>query len=215
LEYYSWPQSNLSLAGERDVFEKVALQVLVIAQTAFDHQATAHACRTAQLAEETARQLGCSKEEQHMVWLAALLHDVGKISIPDAIRHKAGPLTHDEWAVMRLHPGIGQRILEQVGGVFQEVATLVGAHHERWDGMGYPLGLEGEEIPLGARILSVVDSFDAMTSCRSYREPLSIAQARAELQRCRGSQYDPRAVEAFLLILDDQELVFSVPLVLP
>jgi len=205
LEYYASRHGTVFIAHERDVFETVALQVLIFAQTAFDHHVTAHAYRTAQLAGATARQLGRSKEEQHMLRLAALLHDLGKIAIPKAIRHKAGPLTHDEWAVMRLHPEIGQRILEQVGGVFQTVATLVGAHHERWDGLGYPLGLEGREIPLGARILSVVDSFDAMISHRSYREPLSIVQARAELQQCGGSQYDPCAVEAFLHVLDEQE----------
>jgi putative nucleotidyltransferase with HDIG domain len=205
LEYYALRHGTVSIAYERDVFETVALQALIFAQTAFDHQVTAHAYRTAQLAEATARQLGRSKEEQHMLRLAALLHDLGKIAIPRAIRHKAGPLTYEEWAVMRLHPEIGQRILEQVGGVFQTVATLVGAHHERWDGLGYPLGLEGREIPLGARVLSVVDSFDAMISHRSYREPLSIVQARAELQQCGGSQYDPCAVEAFLHVLDEQE----------
>jgi HD-GYP domain-containing protein (c-di-GMP phosphodiesterase class II) len=108
---------------------------------------------------------------------------------------------------MRRHPEIGRQILEQAGGVFRALTAVVVAHHERWDGLGYPAGLKGDEIPIGARILSVVDSYDAMTSHRPYREPFSMAQARDELQRCAGHQYDPNVVEAFLCVLDEQACV--------
>ena len=139
-----------------------------------------------------------------VVDLSALLHDIGKVGIPDAILHKPGPLTADEWKVMRQHPEIGRQILQQAGGIFGVLARIVVAHHERWDGAGYPLGLTQESIPLAARILAVVDSFDAMTARRVYREPLTIEEARQELQRCAGSQYDPEVVDAFLTILNEQ-----------
>lgn len=112
---------------------------------------------------------------------------------------------------MRCHPEIGRQILEQVGGVFSTLANIIVAHHERWDGRGYPRGLAREAIPLSTRILTVVDSYDAMISRRSYREPLSKAEARAEVQRCAGSQFDPHVVEAFLQVLDEKpEQVLSL-----
>jgi len=140
-----------------------------------------------------------------LIRLAAQLHDIGKIGIPDAILHKPGPLTPEEWAVMQSHPRMGQQILTQAGGRLDLISHIVVAHHERWDGQGYPYGLAQQEIPLGARILSVVDSYDAMTSTRSYREACSAAQARAELQHCAGSQYDPCVVDAFLQVLQAPE----------
>lgn len=187
-----------------DTLEAVAVRVLTTVVSVRDRGTNAHAQRMVQFVEETARRLGCSAEEQHLLRLAALLHDVGKIGIPDIILNKPGPLTDEEWAIMRCHPEIGRQILEQVGGVFRPLAAIVVAHHERWDGHGYPFGLQKDAIPLGARILAVVDSFDAMTSYRPYRNPLSIAQARAELQRCAGSHYDPCVLEAFLRVLDEQ-----------
>ncbi|HZR39884.1 MAG TPA: HD domain-containing phosphohydrolase, partial [Ktedonobacteraceae bacterium] len=101
---------------------------------------------------------------------------------------------------------IGQRILLAAGSIFSDLAPIVLAHHERWDGLGYPNGLAGEDIPLLARILAVVDSYDAMVSERAYSAPKSIAEARAELERCAGSQYDPRVVAAFLAVLDEQNV---------
>ncbi len=181
------------------------VQALTAVASAHDRGTGEHAHRMLTLAAATARQLQRPEEEMHLLQLAALLHDIGKIGIPDAILHKPGPLTDEEWTVMRRHPEIGRQILVQVGGVFQHLAEIVVAHHERWDGKGYPSGLAGEAIPMGARILTVVDSYDAMTARRVYREPMSIEQARAELLRCSGTQYDPRVVEAFLQVLDAQE----------
>ncbi len=161
-----------------------------------------HSYRIAHEAQKVARLLKLSQKEVGMVYLAALLHDIGKVSIPRAILKKRGPLDEDEQKMMRLHPQIGQYMLAQVGGIFGQLGDIVVAHHERWDGLGYPEGLAGEEIPLLARIVAVVDSFDAMTSARGYRKPLSEEEAREELENCAGSQYDPCVVAAFLSTRD-------------
>ncbi|HLJ35607.1 MAG TPA: amino acid permease [Ktedonobacteraceae bacterium] len=181
------------------------VQALTAVASAHDRGTDEHAHRMLTLAAATARQMQRPEEEMHLLQLAALLHDIGKIGIPDAILHKPGPLTAEEWAIMRRHPEIGHQILAQVGGIFQHLAEIVVAHHERWDGKGYPRGIVGEDIPMSARILTVVDSYDAMTSRRVYREPLSLEHARAELLRCSGTQYDPSVVEAFLHVLDTHE----------
>ena len=128
-----------------------------------------------------------------------LLHDVGKIGVPDAILRKAGELTMAERAVMDTHPQVGWRIVQQAG-FDPVVGELVLTHHERWDGTGYPRGLAGEEIPLSARLFAVVDALDAMTSDRPYRRAMSIADAAIELRRAAGSQFDPAAVEALLAL---------------
>jgi diguanylate cyclase (GGDEF)-like protein len=181
--------------------EEATINALTAATSAHHQDMSKHAYRLVTLAEETAKEIGCSEQEVHVIHLSALLHDVGKLGIPDAILDKPGPLTEEEWEVMRLHPQIGQRILSQAGGIFATLAHVIVAHHERWDGKGYPLGLSQHNIPIEARILSVVDSFDAMTSTRTYREPSSIEEARNELLRCAGSQFDPEIVIAFLRVL--------------
>jgi diguanylate cyclase (GGDEF)-like protein/putative nucleotidyltransferase with HDIG domain len=185
--------------------ETMTLHAFTAAAQTRDDRTSAHAHRLVKLAGAIAEKLQCSPEECHLIRLAALLHDIGKIGIPDAILHKPGPLTSDEWKVMRQHPVLGQQMLKQVGGIFEELSRIVVAHHERWDGQGYPFALTGQEIPLGARILSVVDSYDAMTSLRIYRQPLSEKEARIELLRCTGSQFDPQVVEAFLAELDTEK----------
>lgn len=190
--------------------ETTALQVLTAAASARDRGTNDHSHRMVALAEATARSLNRPEEEVHLVHLGALLHDIGKIGIPDAILHKPGPLSDEEWEVMRRHPEIGQKILSQAGGIFSALASIVVAHHERWDGHGYPRGLEQEAIPLAARILTVIDSYDAMTSRRVYRAAMSPLAARQELQRCSGSQYDPDVVSAFLHVLDTHDIMGSV-----
>ena len=182
-----------------------AVQAFIAVASAHDQGTDAHSHRIVSLAEATALKLNLPESEIHLVHLASLLHDIGKIGIPDAILHKPAPLTGDEWTVMRRHPEIGRQILTQVGGIFQHLAPIVVAHHERWDGSGYPHKLAGEAIPLVARIITVVDSYDAMTSRRPYRQPMPVAEARAELQRCTSTQFDPRVVTAFLQVLADQE----------
>jgi diguanylate cyclase (GGDEF)-like protein len=185
--------------------ECAIMRALIAAASAHDNGTNAHAQRMVQLAESTARMLNRPEEEIRLITLAALLHDIGKIGIPDTILHKQGPLTYDEWAIMRRHPEIGQQILAQAGGIFEQVAHIVATHHEHWDGHGYPAGLAYDAIPMSARILSVADAYDAMISRRSYRDPLPAANARAELERCAGSQFDPLVVKTFFTVLDAQE----------
>jgi len=135
--------------------------------------------------------------------LGALLHDIGKIGIPRNVLLKPGPLNDDEWAVMRSHPSIGHRLMARFNELTEE-SQIVHAHHERFDGAGYPQGLAGQEIPLGARIFSIVDTLDAITSDRPYRPAASLAVARSEISKMSGSQFDPRLVEIFLQIPEDQ-----------
>jgi HD-GYP domain-containing protein (c-di-GMP phosphodiesterase class II) len=160
-----------------------------------------HLRGTADLAIAVGRELGMDGEELDDVAHAAELHDVGKIAIPDAILEKAGPLDDKEWAFMRRHTIIGERILTAAPSL-RSVARLVRSSHERWDGGGYPDGLAAEEIPLGARVVAVCDAFDAMTTNRPYRHRVNEPAALAELVACAGSQFDPRVVEAFVRVLE-------------
>jgi HD-GYP domain-containing protein (c-di-GMP phosphodiesterase class II) len=170
---------------------------------AYDRGTSAHAQRIVLLAEGLAYQLHLADEEVFQVCLAALLHDIGKVGIPRAILNKRGPLNEQEQCLIRRHPEIGQQMLLLAGGLFARLAPIVVAHHESWDGGGYPANLAGEAIPLAARIIAVVDSYDAMTYRRVYHEPQTVVEACAELQRCAGSQYDPHIVAAFLALLSE------------
>jgi putative nucleotidyltransferase with HDIG domain len=149
-----------------------------------------------------ADRLGVGDEQRRKVEFGALLHDVGKVAIPNEIINKPGPLSDGEWDVIRTHTVEGQRMLDRVGGAMREVGEIVRASHERWDGGGYPDGLAGEAIPLEARIICACDAYNAMTTTRSYRHASSPAVAAAELVRCSGSQFDPAVVEALLEVLD-------------
>ncbi len=181
------------------------VQALIAVASVHDPGLNNHAHRMLKLAKIMARKLQLPREELPLLYLTALFHDIGKIAIPDAILHKPGPLSDDEWVIMRQHPEVGRQILIQTGGIFQQVAANVAAHHERWDGNGYPKGLAGKDIPVSVRIISVIDAFETMTARRAYHEPFSVDTARAELQRCAGSQFDPQVVEAFLSVLEEQE----------
>ncbi len=153
-----------------------------------------------ELALAVGRELHMGPEGLDEVARAAELHDVGKIAVPDAILDKAGPLDPVEWSFMRRHPLIGERILLEAPAL-RPVARLVRSSHERWDGGGYPDGLRGDEIPLGARVVAVCDAFEAMTTERPYRGPVTHSDAIAELRRCAGTQFDPIVVEAFCKVI--------------
>jgi HD-GYP domain-containing protein (c-di-GMP phosphodiesterase class II) len=173
------------------------LESLVAALDMRDQETRGHSARVAAHAVELARVLGIRDEEElAMIYTGALMHDVGKIGVPDAILRKPGPLTDEEWEFMRRHPALGYRILAQVP-YLRPAARIVLAHHERWDGGGYPRGLKGEQIPLGARIFAVCDTYDAIVSDRPYRKGQAAAVALREILSGAGSQFDPRVVEAF------------------
>jgi putative nucleotidyltransferase with HDIG domain len=153
------------------------------------------------LSLEVAEELGLDEHERHNVELAALLHDIGKIVIPDTIINKPGPLNDSEWDLMKTHTIEGQRMLDRVGGVLREVGMIVRASHERWDGGGYPDGLAGARIPREATVVAACDAFNAMTTDRSYRRARSAAEAVTEMRACAGSQFSPDVVSALVRVV--------------
>jgi putative nucleotidyltransferase with HDIG domain len=156
-----------------------------------------HCERIASLAENLARRLNCSEEDIKLIRSAALLHDIGKIGIPDNILQKPDALSKDEWAMIQKHADLGAEIVNRASNL-AKVAELIKAHHERFNGTGYPSGIRGEAIPLGARILSVVDAYSAITDGRIYRAARSHEDALQEIKKCSGKIFDPRVVDAFL-----------------
>ena len=173
-----------------------AMLLLAEALDMRDPSTARHSYTVGRYARATATALKLSPERVDRLHAAGVLHDLGKVGISDAILHKPGPLTDAEWVEMKRHPGIGAQILRHAD--MADIAAWVGAHHERLDGRGYPKGLSGSEISLEARILAVADAYEAMISARCYRPAMSEEDARAELQRCAGTQFDPEIVEAFL-----------------
>ena len=161
-----------------------------------------HLDRVGSLAVEIAHALGLRRDEIDELVRAAQLHDLGKLAVPDEILHKAGPLDEREWAFVRQHPLVGERIL-RASPAFRNVATIVRSTHERWDGAGYPDSLQGSEIPVSSRIIAACDAFTAMTSARPYRSALSTEDALAELDRFAGTQFDPAVVSALAALVRD------------
>ena len=176
-------------------------EALANALEARDDYTAGHAREIAELAVGVGELLGMGGADLDELRFGGIFHDIGKIAVPDGILLKQGPLTDEERQVMSRHTLVGQQILEPVPGM-DEVGRLVRSSHERWDGAGYPDGLAGEDIPLGSRILAVVDAWHAMTSDRPYRMGLEEEAARAELEAHAGTQFDPRVVEAFIALLD-------------
>jgi hypothetical protein len=166
-----------------------------------------HSRRVERHAHRIALALRCSDDDIFDVRLAASLHDVGKIKVPDRVLRKDGPLDESEWAVMKQHSEVGAALLERLGN--RNVVASVRSHHERWDGRGYPDGIWGTQIPLGARIIAVADTFDAITSCRPYRSRAGRAHAISVLKEEAGAQFDPAVVSAFLTTTPHQAAVFA------
>jgi two-component system, cell cycle response regulator len=187
--------------GGRQTREEMVHQVLLRVLGEHDGALRDHVDDVALLAERVAERLGLDPREVADVRRAAALHDVGKVAIPDAILNAPRALTDDEWEYMRQHTIIGARIIGAAPEMAR-VAEMVRSSHERWDGGGYPDGLAGEQVPLGARIVSVCDTFDAMTTTRAYRGARPVEEALAELDRCAGSQFDPAVVAAFLAVVE-------------
>ena len=186
-------------------------RALVATVEAKDRFTERHSSRVSRYSRQIAVRMGLPREDVACVTTAARLHDIGKIGVPDAILNKPGPLTEAELESVRRHPTIAFEILGHTTFLEKELPLIL-HHHERYDGCGYPAGLAGEQIPLGARILNLADSLDAMLSRRSYKAPLSPPRARMELQYCSGRQFDPAVVEAALKWMDEAgELITADP----
>ncbi|HYG97061.1 MAG TPA: HD-GYP domain-containing protein [Solirubrobacterales bacterium] len=165
-----------------------------------------HSRGVVELSLAVSDRLGLGFDQRRNVEFAALLHDVGKIAVPNEIINKKGPLDEAEWKVMHQHTIEGERMLKRIGGVLAEVGTIVRASHEDFDGSGYPDGLAGEEIPIEARIVTCCDAFSAMTTTRSYRKAMSTEAAIAELRACAGTQFDPEVVAALVDLVESGQV---------
>ena len=174
-----------------------SLRALSEAIAARDPYTRWHSDRVAVLAHAVADRLGCDQRRLRVLRVGGALHDIGKLAVAEAILAKPGPLTDAELAEVRAHPEVGARIVARVPALRPALPGVL-YHHERWDGLGYPSRRRGHEIPLEARILAVADAYEAMIADRPYRAGMSDADARAELLRCAGTQFDPEVVEAFL-----------------
>ena len=204
---------NAQLFNDLSMSYEQTLEALVTALDARERETEQHTRRVVLYSMALAKKMGLSDEELIEIRRGALMHDIGKIWVPDAILQKPGPLTEEEWVVMRRHPEEGLRILQ--GIVFFEGAVdIVGSSHEHYDGSGYPRGLVGDQIPLGARIFAVADAFDAITSDRSYRKAQPFKAAYEEILRCRGTQFDPKVVDVFRSI-DEEEWMALRALTIP
>jgi len=196
--FIAWPAADIA-GGAPD-----AVAALASALAAKDPMTSEHTARCSAYAEELARELGLNEGERNVVRTAALLHDIGKLGIPDQILFKADKLTPEEWSEMQRHPSLGSEILSNVRAI-ADVTPAVLHHHEHFDGSGYPHGLAGDAIPLASRILLVTDAFDAMTTNRPYRKAMPLRTAIDELERYSGTQFDPEIVSAFLRVVARQQ----------
>ncbi len=197
------------LLDESGEANRAILNSLLAALRTRDLDTYDHSKRTVCLSLLLGRECGLDRGRMRSLELGTLLHDIGKIGVPDAVLRKPAKLNDVEWAMMRCHPHLGQEILRGLS-FLTEARTVVAQHHEKWDGSGYPLGLRGEEIDLSARILFVADAFDAMMSDRVYRPARSYKAAVAELDSCAGTHFDPGVVAAFhRLARVDWELIAS------
>jgi putative nucleotidyltransferase with HDIG domain len=175
----------------------VTLEALVSAIDAREHEVGNHSLRVTEFSLIIARACSVTGRDLVDLYCGALLHDIGKIGVPDAILHKTGPLTPDEQAIMHTHPEIGQRIIGHIG-YFSRAAEIIRSHHEHFDGSGYPRGLRGEAIPHGARVFAIADALDALTVKRPYREALLFDAAVDEITARSGTVYDPQMIQAAL-----------------
>src|SRR5512138_2338391 len=178
------------------------LEGLIAALDYRDAETQWHSRRVSLYARRLAQQLGVQEPELTVIEHGALLHDIGKIGVRDGVLLKPGPLTPAEWTEMKRHPELGWALLQRVD-YLRPASNIVLEHQEKWDGTGYPRALQGDGIVLGARVFHVVDTLDAITSDRPYRKARSVAEAREEIQRCSGTQFDPELVKAFLAVSEE------------
>jgi len=190
---------NLRLEEMVRARTQALLEGLIAALDYRDAETQWHSRRVSLYARRLAQQLGIPEPDLTVVEHGALLHDIGKIGVRDRVLLKPGPLTTDEWTEMKRHPELGWALLQRVD-YLRPASSIVMQHQEKWDGSGYPTGLKGDAIVIGARIFHVVDTLDAMTSDRPYRKARPFADAREEIRRCAGTQFDPSVVDAFLAV---------------
>ena len=193
------------LKRKTDQLSHVYLQIVRAMSLAIDAKDTytkGHSSRVAEYARMIAARAGCSEDLQDQIYIMGLLHDMGKIGVPDAIINKPGKLSDEEYEIIKTHSLIGAQILQSISE-FPELSIGARWHHERYDGLGYPDGLRGMEIPETARIIAVADTYDAMTSNRGYRNLMSQDEVRAEIARCRGAQFDPRYADIMIQLIDE------------
>jgi HD-GYP domain-containing protein (c-di-GMP phosphodiesterase class II) len=185
-----------------------SLPALDGAVTLYDRDTAEHSARVAYASAALARRLGLEDQEMQTVWWAATLHDLGKLGVPVEVVRKVGPLDEAEWSEMRRHPIVGGDLLLAISPSLAPIAAAVRAHHERWDGLGYPDQLAGEDIPLLGRLIAIADTFDSMTRSRPYRRDVfAAADAIGELQRQSGSQFDPCLVPLFVELHNEGQIV--------
>jgi len=184
------------------------MKALIVSEEARDPYLTGHSRRVTEYTLAIADRMNISEKEKKHMEYAGYLHDIGKIGISDAILHKEGKLNEEEWKAIKMHPTMGVEILDSLKFLPKE-KFMIRHHHERYDGKGYPDGIKGSDIPLGARILAVADSFDAMNSRRSYRAPLTREKIISELKTGCGTQFDPKIVDIFLEIVKTNKNIFK------
>ncbi len=195
---------NIKLKDTYDQLERAymeSIQTLRYTVEAKDSYTRGHSDRVSEFSALIGKYLGLSEEDLRTLRIGGLFHDIGKIGVPDSILLKEGKLTDDEYSEIKNHPTIGAHILSSAT-IFQDMIPIVKHHHEKYDGFGYPGKLKGEDIPYFARIAAVADTFDAMTSKRTYRDALPLDTVIAEITRCKGTQFDPKIADVFLDILE-------------
>lgn len=185
------------------------VKTLAFVVEAKDTYTRSHLDRTYQYALALSRRVAPELAKDATIHYGFMLHDIGKIGVPEAVLNKPGPLTDEEWKIMRMHPLIGVQVVSPIR-FLGEAVHVIRSHHERWDGKGYPQNLKGEEIHLAARVFSVVDTFDAMTSDRPYRKGLPVHVALEEIDRCGGTQFDPVISAEFVKLCDELKLTEDI-----
>lgn len=193
------------VTAQHEKIERISMQIVKALSGAIDAKDTytnGHSTRVADYSKEIARRAGLSQEAQNDIYMMGLLHDVGKIGIPDAIINKPAKLTDEEYSIIQNHPVMGAKILKNITE-FPKLSIGARWHHERYDGKGYPDGISGDDIPLEARIIAIADAYDAMSSRRSYRDVLPQEQVRGEVQKGKGTQFDPEFAQIMLSMIDE------------
>lgn len=193
------------VTAQKEKMEKMSMQIVMALSGAIDAKDTytnGHSTRVAEYSKRLAQRAGLSEQVQSDIYMMGLLHDVGKIGVPDAIINKPDKLTEEEYSIIKKHPVMGAEILKNITE-FPKLITGARWHHERYDGKGYPDGISGEEIPVEARIIAVADAYDAMSSKRSYRNALPQTRVRAEVEKGKGTQFDPVFAQLMLEMIDE------------